>query len=198
MGQVETAARLRGARRIKKEKRLEQRRNVQRTILGIVAAAGCIALAIAAPNTLKLLKYLPRRKYAVHSAIDRLVDRGELRRVSRREKPMLEITDRGRKRLTILSFADAHKKHRSWDGKWRVVVFDVPEALRGKRDLLRDMLRRIGFVQIQQSVWAYPHECEEFIQLVKTDLSLRGRIKYLVCESLEGDVGLGRRFGLWI
>ncbi|MBI4093384.1 hypothetical protein HY417_00315 [Candidatus Kaiserbacteria bacterium] len=198
MGQVETAARLRRTRRQKKHAAGEKRRRVQQTILNIVGTAGVIAVALAAPNVLKLLKYLPDRSYVVHGAINRLVSKGELRRINRRGKPMLEITDIGRRRLARVAMANHKPTQREWDGKWRVVIFDIPESMRGKRDMLRRMLLRIGFLQMQKSVWVYPFSCEEFIQLLKTDLSIRGKVKYLVCESIEGDTKIGRHFKLWI
>lgn len=197
MGQVETSARLRNSRRQKAKTQFKKRRDIQNTVLGIVAAVGVIALAVAAPNTVKLLKYLPRRTHVVHSAIDRLVERGELRRTRRKGNTFLEITKAGRTRISLLTHINKPKP-REWDGKWRVVIFDVPESMRDKRRLLRAMLRRIGFKYIQQSVWVYPFPCEEFIQLLKTDLAIRGRVKYLVCDSLEGDVSLGRHFKLWL
>lgn len=198
MRQTETAARLRSVRGKKKKAKAEKRRDVQQTVLSIIAAAGIVALAVAAPNALKLLKYLPKRSYVVNNAINRLVERGELRRVFRKGKPMLEMTESGRGRLARIAMTHHKATQREWDGKWRVVIFDIPESLRGKRDVLRGMLRRIGFLQLQQSVWIYPFSCEEFVQLLKTDLSIRGMVKYLVCESIEGDTKIGRHFRLWI
>ncbi len=48
------------------------------------------------------------------------------------------------------------KKHQ-WDGKWRMVFFDIPEDKRQYRDYLRNTLKLIGFKKVQGSVWIYPH-----------------------------------------
>lgn len=45
-------------------------------------------------------------------------------------------------------------KEVDWDGKWRIVVFDIPESKRLVRDVLRSRLRNWGFVPWQKSVWA--------------------------------------------
>lgn len=46
---------------------------------------------------------------------------------------------------------------RKWDGQWRMVLFDVPVGQDGKRNKLRNYLRRRGFGYLQNSVWVSPH-----------------------------------------
>src|SRR3989344_2297817 len=48
-----------------------------------------------------------------------------------------------------------------WDGKWRILIFDVPEKIRGKRDFLRRELIDFGFYPLQKSVWVYPYNLPE-------------------------------------
>jgi phenylacetic acid degradation operon negative regulatory protein len=50
---------------------------------------------------------------------------------------------------------------RPWDGHWRVVLFDVPEARRSARNKLRSYLRLHGFGYLQNSVWITPHPLTE-------------------------------------
>lgn len=40
-----------------------------------------------------------------------------------------------------------------WDGKWRIVIFDIPEERRIIRNLFRRNLKKWGFKQLQKSVW---------------------------------------------
>ncbi len=46
--------------------------------------------------------------------------------------------------------------NREWDGKWRMVVFDLPENKRGLRNELRRQLRAAKFGGLQGSVWISP------------------------------------------
>lgn len=46
--------------------------------------------------------------------------------------------------------------NREWDGKWRIVVFDLPENKRGLRNELRRQLRAAKFGGLQGSVWVSP------------------------------------------
>ena len=80
--------------------------------------------------------------------------------------------------------------------RWRVVIFDIPENRRGSRDLFRKTLRAAGFVQLQQSVWVYPYDCEDLIILLKADLKVGRGIVYMIVEKIENDKWLRERFSL--
>ncbi len=46
---------------------------------------------------------------------------------------------------------------RVWDGRWRLVLFDVPGGRSSAREKLRLFLRSRGFGYLQNSVWVTPH-----------------------------------------
>jgi phenylacetic acid degradation operon negative regulatory protein len=46
---------------------------------------------------------------------------------------------------------------RKWDGRWRLVLFDLPAAEGTARNRLRNFLRKHGFGWLQNSVWVSPH-----------------------------------------
>jgi phenylacetic acid degradation operon negative regulatory protein len=86
----------------------------------------------------------------------RLERRGILKR---RDDPILgriiELTELGR-RLAAGGRDPAQCLGREWDGRWWIVVFDVPELQRRLRDRLRRSLRELGFGHLQDSVWVSP------------------------------------------
>ena len=45
---------------------------------------------------------------------------------------------------------------RPWDGRWRLVLFDVPEAMNTQRVKLRRALKELKFGYLQNSVWLSP------------------------------------------
>jgi phenylacetic acid degradation operon negative regulatory protein len=49
---------------------------------------------------------------------------------------------------------------RKWDGRWRLVLFDVPENCRQTRDKLRIQLHHRGFGYLQNSVWITPDDAK--------------------------------------
>jgi phenylacetic acid degradation operon negative regulatory protein len=50
---------------------------------------------------------------------------------------------------------------RQWDGRWRLILFDVPEARHSLRTRLRRYLQKRGFGYLQNSVWITPDPVTE-------------------------------------
>ncbi len=50
---------------------------------------------------------------------------------------------------------------RRWDGKWRLVLFDVPESRSVERNKIRRHLQQRGFGCLQNSVWITPDPVAE-------------------------------------
>jgi len=63
-------------------------------------------------------------------------------------KVIFKLTELGKDALGGTWDAD------EWDGKWRLVIFDIPEQRRNVRKVLRSRLKIWGFVPWQKSVWA--------------------------------------------
>src|SRR5437867_4893596 len=55
---------------------------------------------------------------------------------------------------------------RHWDGRWRLVLYDVPEARRSTRNKLRRYLEDRGFGYLQNSVWITPDPVKERPELL--------------------------------
>jgi phenylacetic acid degradation operon negative regulatory protein len=69
------------------------------------------------------------------------------------------LTERGR--LQALGGRDpAREWCRRWDGRWRMVLFDIGEEHSARRNKLRRYLRARGFGYLQHSVWISPHPLE--------------------------------------
>ncbi len=183
------------------EKRVRTRarkQNIRHAGLSTIGVAGILAVAMAAPNTLKLLKYAPgmRSRYQTRAkrSIDQLIVRGY---IHRDVKNMLHLTQSGEGLLARLSAGTSvYKPPEKWDGRWRIVIFDIQESRKTSRDKLRLMLETIGFLKLQASVWIYPHDCEDIINLIKTDFALGKEVLYIVAEDIEGDFVARRYFGL--
>lgn len=65
-------------------------------------------------------------------------------------------------RLHALGGRDPQSRwSREWDGRWRLVLFDVPTARNTHRARLRRYLRDRSFGYLQNSVWITPDSLEE-------------------------------------
>ena len=57
-------------------------------------------------------------------------------------------------------------------------------------------MKEIGFVRLQDSVWVFPYDCEEFISLLKANLKIGAAVFYMVVAQIENDKHLRAHFGL--
>lgn len=78
-----------------------------------------------------------------------------------------ELTEKGKDLMQRHKIEEMDiPKERKWDGKWRFVMFDIPEKHRRSRDLLRKKLQKFEFFRLQQSVWVFPYPCEKEISFL--------------------------------
>jgi hypothetical protein len=76
-------------------------------------------------------------------------------RRSIRPERVLRLTEKGR--LHAVGGRDPKERwNRHWDGQWRLVAFDIPNARTALRTKLRRDFRARGFGCIQRSVWVSP------------------------------------------
>jgi len=54
----------------------------------------------------------------------------------------------------------------------------------------------LGFVRLQDSVWVFPYDCEDFVALLKADLKIGVAVLYLIVEQIENDKHLRAHFDL--
>ncbi len=90
-------------------------------------------------------------------------------------------------KYSIKALFDFKKKKKKWNGKWFLVFFDVPEIQRNKRDYLRRFLKELGFYPYQKSVYLFPYECEEEINLIKKITEGGKYMKYIIADKIEDE-----------
>ncbi len=94
------------------------------------------------------------------------------------------ITKKGFKKILKVALKKYQKKKRK-DGKLIMVVFDIPERKRKLRDFLREILKSLGFVFFQKSIWISPFEVLEKTQLFVQKNDLEKYVKIFLIEKVE-------------
>ncbi|MBI3576470.1 hypothetical protein HY086_00300 [Candidatus Gottesmanbacteria bacterium] len=109
----------------------------------------------------------------------------------------VKIARRGRIRaLTYQLDTMTITKQKRWDGKWRVVIFDILEKHRRIRDVFRMRLLQLGLCLLQESVYISPYPCFDELEFLRELYGIAFTVRYLLVERLEEDTGLRRHFGL--
>ena len=104
------------------------------------------------------------------------------------KEKFIELTPKGKTHLENLAFEEINiKRPQKWDGKWRIVIFDIPEKNRASRDTLRAKLLTLGFRQIQKSVYVYPFECTKEIFELSDRLDVKKSVLIMIAEIIQGE-----------
>lgn len=180
----------------------EERIDVQRVILGIIGMAGLISLAVMAPNAIQMLRIFKKRNPRhrsipyIEGAVGKLQKRGWVELKERNGKSFVRLTEKGEWELLKYKLKEKTLHKKNWDGKWRLVIFDIKESRRIIRDRIRTDIITFGFVRLQDSVWVYPHDCEDLVVLLKAHCKIGKEVLYVISEKIENDGWLKRKFNL--
>src|SRR3989338_11217720 len=96
----------------------------------------------------------------ITQTLSRMAKVGEIEKKIKNGEVVLHILAKGESILNEdVNLQRLSKK--SWDGAWRVVIFDIEEKSRHVRNLLRTKLKSLGFAMWQESVYITPHPVTE-------------------------------------
>jgi hypothetical protein len=173
-------------------------------LLDFLRAGIALSVAVAAPNALRIFKPWANThkvwKRFYPSSIERhtmklwrkgFVDVKETDqgfKVTITEKGETEVLKYDLENLTIATPDD-------WDGKWRMVFFDIPSG-HENRNHFREKLLSLGFFQMQKSVYIYPFPCKKEIQYLREVYNMPHSVKFATVSWLENDDDLRRFFRL--
>ena len=110
----------------------------------------------------------------------------------------ISLTKEGRKRAGKYQIDDLFiERPKKWDGKWRVVAFDIPAVSNLIRNIFRRKLKELGFYRLQQSIWVFPFECKEEIRFLREFLGATPeQIRCIEAAAIEDDAPLRKYFKL--
>ena len=81
--------------------------------------------------------------------------------------------------------SDWHKKN--WDHFWKIIAFDIPEEKKRERDVFRSLIKRKGFIGIQNSVFIAPFADFEQLANLRSYLGVEEYISFFVAKSAPTD-----------
>ena len=179
-----------------------KRRITVRGLLELAGDVGAFVLPLSkmAPYRWKYVRpikdlddYFPS---VVKQAADRLERRGLVKIEKSESGWMVKIADKGRTQILKYKLEELKPKSGKWDGKWRLVFFDVAEPDKRKRDLLRMYLTKLGMKRMQESVFVSPFDVTDEIKYLREVLEIPHGVKMGVLESIENAEELKEIFEL--
>ena len=101
------------------------------------------------------IRKLYKNEYSYHRTIDRLEVKNYITKIP---NDKFKLTLLGKLEILKSQNKKIDFDPKDWDGKWRIVAFDIPEKKRRVREKLREYLIILGFKPIQKSLWITPQK----------------------------------------
>ena len=140
-------------------------------VLKIAAVGGVVIASVVMPGLPMAISASVKawnnvNKKQVTKIVKRLKNQQMIALKEKDGKLAMQVTEKGKKRLLQYDFEDMKLKSNKRDDNWRLVIFDIPNKKKVSRDLFRKKLKQLGFIQLQESVFATPFFCKDEIDFL--------------------------------
>lgn len=188
------------------------KKDIAKIIVKSILIGGAIAVASTSPNfartlvpsLIKTIKY-KRKIKKKEDELDRIYNsfyylkrKGLLKMEYRRKQLYISLSEEGRKYARKYSIDELKiEKPKKWDKKWRILIFDIAEKKRIRRDALRGKLKELGLYQLQKSVWVCPYNFKKEVELLKRFFGLtKEEMTTFIATEIENEKDLITFFNL--
>ncbi len=171
-------------------------------VLAVVSTPILVIGAVVMGNAVQVFKMFEgSKKYSnkqISSVFDSMKRQKLIEYVGDKDgKTVVKITTKGKTRLKSFSINLMKiEKPKRWDGKWRLVMFDIPMRFTKGREALRFHLKDLNFFQFQKSAWIYPYPCEDEIIFIADFFRIGKYVEILTVENIPRDGKLKKYFNL--
>jgi DNA-binding transcriptional regulator PaaX len=122
----------------------------------------------------------------VYTQLYQLEKRGYLERYVHKDLEYVRVSPKGK---AVISSANQDR-----DGKWRMIIFDIPESQRATRDYLRSKIKQLGFRKWQNSTWITPYVLPQEVEQELKELSRKLFVRLVTIEDINNTDGLKELF----
>lgn len=169
---------------------------VTKTVLAVLAETGKMTIKafFAHPYSHLFCNHGTKKNFYV--SVSQLKNRGYLTKIS----AIFRLTKKGEKEA-FFAHLDARAvlykpKKQKWDGYWRMIIFDVPEKKRKYRDYLRQMLKTLGFKELQKSIWVIPYPIPDFLKELLWEERIKHFTRFITIKEMDYEQDLKKTFVL--
>lgn len=174
---------------------------IVKDVLRGLAVAGAISIAATSPYfaTNLMRSFQKSKKYEskkIYDAFYKLNKSGYIKIERKNHQIHIALTAEGKKKAGRFQI-DSLKinKPKRWDGKWRIVIFDIAQLKNLQRNIFRAKLRELEFHPLQKSVWIHPYPCKDEIELLREFFGLiQKEIRLITAENIEDSAYLQEIF----
>ena len=133
-------------------------------------------------SLIRLLKEFGHNEQAARVAVSRMMKQGWLQSEKRDNRSYYYLTDQGISRIEEAGHRIFKLNPNEWDGKWRVLMYSIPEEKRHIRDELRQELLWSGFGSFSNACWISPNNLEKEVKLLIEKYDISEYVDFFVSE----------------
>ncbi len=187
-------------------------KNISKKILKGILVGGAFAVASTSPifarklipALIKDFEFEQKRKRK-REELDRFYNsfyylrkKGLLKMEYRGKQLYVSLSDEGKLLAKKYSIDELKiKKPKHWDKKWRILIFDIEERYRSKREMFRGKLKELGLYQLQKSVWVCPYQFQEEVEILRNFFGFNGEeMTMIIASEIEKERELKNFFNL--
>jgi len=155
------------------------------------SAEGLIKISFSKKEAYKALRGLSENEWTcenISKFLDSLKRRGYIETQKVGESNSLVFTNKAK-----LSLLESISQKIKTDCKYRYISFDIPENLRRNRNAFRRAIKKLGFAQIQKSLWVIDKNVGELVEIAAYEYGVEKYIIYIISESSDVDGYLKKR-----
>lgn len=162
-----------------------KKQDFSKKILKMLSEKSAISVPEIAQKVTSLDKS-PKEVYAVTRSLKGLREAGLIESLHSGQQDYARLTREGKKKATSMKLeSDTTVLNPTWDGKWRIILLDLPESRKQERESLRYLLKKAGFVMVKNSVWISPYPFEHMFINIKKDLGLATELMVIVSDEID-------------
>jgi len=109
---------------------------------------------------------------------------------------LVSLTEKGILRAINYKFRRLNNKKDKWDGKWRMVAFDIPRECQKGRKALVYRLKTGGFYEMQESIFLYPYDCKNEVDALTEFFKIKKYVRFGLLDYIDGKEGIKLKFGI--
>ena len=125
-----------------------------------------------------------REKQKFSQLIYRLKKNGYIKIKNLKQNEGIILTKKGAEKVLKVKIK-TEKKRKRFDGKWQMIIFDIPEKKRQLRSLLREKLFLLEYQLLQKSIWICPYDVSKETEFILRKYSLDPYVKLFLIEEIE-------------
>ncbi|PUB13892.1 PaaX family transcriptional regulator [Paenisporosarcina sp. OV554] len=131
-------------------------------------------------SLIRLLKEFGHNEQSVRVAVSRMMKQGWIDSEKKGNKSYYFLTLRGETRMEEAAVRIFKLMPNDWDGKWRMLMYTIPEEKRQIRDELRKELLWSGFGSFSNGCWISPNNLEKEVNLLIEKYEIQSYVDFFV------------------